>query len=88
MLGLGEREPEVLTVMRDLRDVGCDFFTIGQYLRPRRQNIPVVEYIKPEVFEWYKEKGLEMGFRAVVSSPLTRSSMNAEEMYTFKNPKS
>jgi lipoic acid synthetase len=88
MLGLGERKSEVLAVMRDLRDAGCDFFTIGQYLRPQRQNIPVVEYIKPEVFKWYKEKGLEMGFKAVTSSPLTRSSMNAEQMYTLKNPKS
>mgnify|MGYP001598953101 FL=1 len=81
MLGLGEKEAEVLSVLRNMADAGCDFLTIGQYLRPRKENIPVVEYIKPEVFEQYKVKALEMGFKAVVSSPLTRSSMNAEEMY-------
>ncbi len=81
MLGLGEREDEVLSVMNDLRDVACDFLTIGQYLRPRRTNLPVVEYIRPEVFEQYRLKGLEMGFRSVASSPLTRSSMDAGEMF-------
>jgi len=81
MLGLGERDSEALSVMQDLRKVNCDFLTLGQYLRPRKRNIPVVEYVKPEVFEQYKIKGLEMGFKAVASSPLTRSSMNAEEMY-------
>lgn len=81
MLGFGEKDAEVLSVLRDLKDAGCDFLTIGQYLRPRKQNIPVVEYIRPEVFEHYKIKALEMGFKAVVSSPLARSSMNAEEMY-------
>lgn len=80
MIGLGERDSEVLSVMRNLRKVGCDFLTIGQYLRPRRENLPVVEYIRPEVFEQYRIKGLEIGFKAVASSPLTRSSMNAEEM--------
>lgn len=81
MLGLGERWPEVISVMRDLRGADCDFLTIGQYLRPRRNNIPVVEYIKPEEFERYGIKGLEMGFAAVASSPLTRSSMDAGEMF-------
>lgn len=81
MLGLGEKEAEVLSVLRNMADAGCDFLTVGQYLRPRKGNIPVVEYIKPEVFEQYKVKALEMGFKAVISSPLTRSSMNAEEMY-------
>jgi lipoic acid synthetase len=81
MLGLGEEEHEVLSVMRDLREVECDFLTIGQYLQPRRTNIPVVEYIRPEVFEDYRVKGLEMGFKAVASSPLTRSSMDAGEMF-------
>ncbi|MBI5100093.1 MAG: lipoyl synthase [Nitrospirae bacterium] len=81
MLGLGETETEVLTVMKDLRNAGCDFLTVGQYLQPRRNNMPVVEYIKPEVFEYYRIKGLEMGFAAVASSPLTRSSMDAGEMF-------
>lgn len=81
MLGFGEEEHEVLSVMRALRKVDCDFLTIGQYLQPQKTNIPVVEYIRPEVFEDYRLKGLEMGFQAVASSPLTRSSMDAGEMY-------
>jgi len=85
MLGLGEREDEVLSVMNDLRDSGCDFLTIGQYLRPGRTNLPVVEYIRPEVFEQYRLKGLEMGFRSVASSPLTRSSMDAEKMFNISD---
>ena len=80
MLGLGEKGPEVLVVMKDLRAAGCDFLTIGQYLRPRRINIPVVEYLKPEVFTEYKKIGLNMGFEAVASSPLTRSSLDADKM--------
>ncbi len=82
MVGLGEREDELYEVMRDLRSVGCDFLTIGQYLQPRKDNHPVVEYVRPEVFDKYKFKALGMGFKAVASSPLTRSSMNAEEMYS------
>ncbi|MEN8262096.1 MAG: lipoyl synthase [Nitrospirota bacterium] len=81
MLGLGESEKEVLSVMSDLRNVDCDFLTIGQYLQPRRTNISLVEYVKPEVFEQYRIKGLEMGFKAVASSPLTRSSMDAGKMF-------
>jgi lipoic acid synthetase len=81
MLGLGEKDTEVLSVMRDLRKARCDILTIGQYLRPRKENIPVVEYIKPENFHRYRIKGLQMGFKAVASSPLTRSSINAEAMY-------
>jgi lipoic acid synthetase len=81
MLGLGEKEPEVLSVIKDLKDAGCDFLTIGQYLQPRRNNIPVAEYVKPEVFERYRIKALKMGFTAVASSPLTRSSMDAETIF-------
>jgi lipoic acid synthetase len=81
MVGLGETEPEVLSVLDNIKETGCDFLTIGQYLRPRRKNTPVVEYINPEIFERYRIKGLEMGFKAVASSPLTRSSMNAREMF-------
>ncbi len=81
MLGLGEHEEEVLSVMKDLVGAGCDFLTIGQYLRPRRNNIPVVEYIKPEIFEQYRIKGLEIGFKSVASSPLTRSSMDAGRLF-------
>ena len=81
MVGLGETFEEVLAVMQDIRNAGCDFLTVGQYLQPRRTNIPVVEYIRPEVFDQYKEKALAMGFGAVASSPLTRSSMNAGDLF-------
>ena len=84
MLGLGEREHEVLEVMEDLRGAGCAFLTIGQYLQPRRNNLPVVEYVRPEVFEQYRKRGIEMGFEAVASSPLTRSSMDAGKMLGFE----
>lgn len=81
MVGLGESEDELYTVMKDLRDTGCNFLTIGQYLMPKKGKIPVVEYIKPERFEIFKNKAMEFGFDAVASSPLVRSSMNAEEMF-------
>ncbi|MEW6214463.1 MAG: lipoyl synthase [Nitrospirota bacterium] len=81
MLGLGETLDEVIDVLRDLRDADCDFITIGQYLRPSRSNLPVVEYIRPEAFERLRLVALGMGFKYVASSPLARSSMNTEEMY-------
>lgn len=79
MLGLGETCDEILTTMDDLQHAGCQIFTIGQYLQPTRDNIPVLEYIKPEVFQEYKEIGLEKGFRMVESAPLVRSSYHAEK---------
>ncbi len=82
MVGLGETFDEVIEVLKDLKRVGCDFITIGQYLRPSKNNLPVVEYIKPEIFSRYKEIALNMGFKFVASGPLVRSSMNAEEMIT------
>jgi len=81
MLGLGETCDEVTDVLKDLCDAGCDFVTLGQYLRPSRKNLPVVEYIRPEIFERLRNRALNMGFKYVASSPLMRSSMNAEEMY-------
>ncbi|MCK4910055.1 MAG: lipoyl synthase, partial [Thermodesulfovibrionales bacterium] len=62
----------------------CDFVTIGQYLRPGNSNLPVREYIRPEVFESLGQRALEMGFSFVASSPLTRSSMNAGEMFSSR----
>jgi lipoic acid synthetase len=85
MLGLGETFDEVTDVLKDLCDAGCDFITLGQYLRPLRKNLPVVEYIRPEVFERLRNRALNMGFKYVASSPLVRSSMNAEEMFTKVN---
>lgn len=81
MLGLGERLDEVIDVLRDLRSAGCDIITIGQYLRPSRFNLPVIEYIRPEIFERLRLTALSMGFKYVASAPLVRSSMNADEMY-------
>jgi lipoyl synthase len=81
MLGLGESLDEVLIALRDLRNVGCDFITIGQYLRPSKSNLPVVEYIHPGIFENLRLAALSMGFKYAASSPLVRSSMNAENMY-------
>ncbi|NOY64188.1 MAG: lipoyl synthase [Nitrospirae bacterium] len=83
MVGLGETFDEVVEVLKDLKEAGCDIITIGQYLRPKKSNVPVVEYIRPEVFDKYKEAALDMGFSFVASGPLVRSSMNAEEMYSF-----
>ncbi len=81
MLGLGERLEEVTGVLKELRNAGCDMLTIGQYLRPAKKNLPVVEYISPEVFRSLEQRAKEMGFRYVASGPLVRSSMNAEELY-------
>jgi lipoic acid synthetase len=78
MLGLGERREEVLETMDDLREAGCSVMTIGQYLRPSKNNIEVVEYIHPDVFAAYRETGLEKGFTFVESAPLVRSSYHAE----------
>ena len=79
MLGLGESEQEVLETMQDLRNVGVEVLTLGQYLQPTLKHLPVVEFINPEKFEYYKIKGLEMGFRYVESGPLVRSSYHAEK---------
>jgi len=80
MVGLGETFDEVAHTIEDIRAAGCDFLTIGQYLRPTRRSLPVVEYIPPAVFERYRDMALQMGFKAVASFPLARSSTNAEEM--------
>jgi lipoate synthase len=79
MLGLGETENEVLTLMDDALSTGCSIITIGQYMQPSRQNINVSEYITPEKFDEYKQIGLEKGFRIVESAPLVRSSYCAEK---------
>jgi lipoyl synthase len=79
MLGLGETEAEVRELLGLLRDAGVDIVTIGQYLRPSRENLPVVEYVRPEVFERHREAGERMGFRHVFAGPFVRSSYRAEE---------
>ncbi|MCK4463127.1 MAG: lipoyl synthase, partial [Candidatus Omnitrophica bacterium] len=79
MLGLGEKEKEVLGVFSDLREVNCDFLSIGQYLAPSLEHFPVEEYIHPEKFLYYKQKALQLGFLYVVSGPYVRSSYLASE---------
>lgn len=78
MLGLGETPEEILQTMDDLRAVGCEVMTIGQYLQPTRNHYPVQEYIHPDVFEQYRLKGIEKGFRHIESAPMVRSSYHAE----------
>ena len=79
MLGLGESYSEVLETMDDLRSVGTDILTLGQYLQPTHKHLPVAEFVKPEIFAELKEIGLEKGFRYVESGPLVRSSYHAEK---------
>lgn len=77
MVGLGETAEQVYGTLADLRRVDCDFVTIGQYLRPSAQHAHVVEYVHPTVFEQYRHKALELGFRYVASGPFVRSSFDA-----------
>jgi len=81
MLGLGEKKDEVIDVMKDLREVGCDLLTIGQYLSPSKKHHPVIEYVHPDVFEEYKVIGEKLGFKFVASSPLVRSSYLADKAF-------
>jgi lipoic acid synthetase len=79
MLGLGEKEQEILETMDNLRDAGCKILTIGQYLKPSIDHMDVVEYYPPEKFEKYRQAALSKGFSIVESSPLVRSSFHAEK---------
>ncbi len=78
MVGLGETPGEVRTLLSDLRAAGTDVATIGQYLQPTRRNLPVVEFVEPRQFEEYRDFGLSLGFKAVFSGPLVRSSYMAD----------
>ena len=79
MVGLGENNEEVLEVMKDMRAVNLDILTIGQYLQPTKEHIPVDRFVHPDEFRMFHDKGLEMGFRVVESGPLVRSSYHADE---------
>mmetsp|Transcript_42223 Transcript_42223/g.82866 ORF Transcript_42223/g.82866 Transcript_42223/m.82866 type:complete len:414 (+) Transcript_42223:196-1437(+) len=81
MLGLGETEEEVVQTMKDLRAIDVDVVTFGQYLRPTERHLSVVEYIRPEKFDMYRQLGEEMGFKYVASGPMVRSSYKAGEFY-------
>jgi lipoic acid synthetase len=81
MLGLGETQEEVLGLLQDLKGVGCDFLTIGQYLQPRQDRLSVMRFVPPEEFEEYKKIGEAMSFKSVASGPFVRSSFHAAEMF-------
>jgi len=81
MLGLGESEPELFQTMDDLREAGCQVLTMGQYLRPSPQHLPVVEYIHPDRFARYAEEARARGFDHVSSGPLVRSSYHASDFH-------
>jgi len=81
MLGLGEREEEIVDTIRDIRNTGSDILTIGQYLRPGPKNLLVKKFYRPEEFEHFKKTALDIGFRHVASGPFVRSSYFGEEIY-------
>lgn len=83
MVGLGETPAEVEELMDDLRAVGCEILTIGQYLQPSHRHYNVAEYVTPEQFQKYKEIGMAKGFKQVESAPLVRSSYHAEQSLSF-----
>jgi lipoic acid synthetase len=78
MLGSGERTEEIIEVMKDLRKIDCDIITLGQYLQPSKEHLPIDRYVHPDEFKMLKESGLKMGFKHVESGPLVRSSYHAE----------
>lgn len=80
MLGLGETHDEVVAVMRDLRAVGCDYLTLGQYLRPSARHLPVAEFVTPDAFAALAREGYQLGFHGVASAPFVRSSYHAAEL--------
>jgi len=85
MLGLGERDDEILEALRDLRAIGVDIVTFGQYLRPTAAHLPVERWVPPADFARYREEGLALGFLEVVSGPLVRSSYRAERALEKNN---
>jgi len=81
MLGLGENADEIQTTLRDLRNVGCGILTLGQYLQPTKQHLPVERFVHPEEFENWRNIALEMGFSEAASGPFVRSSYRAHDSY-------
>jgi lipoic acid synthetase len=79
MVGLGESDEEVIATMKQVSDLGVKIFTIGQYLQPTKNNLPVERYVDEDTFEFFKDEGIKMGFDVVESGPLVRSSYHAEE---------
>ncbi|GAB4163931.1 MAG: lipoyl synthase [Planctomycetota bacterium] len=88
MVGLGELPHEVVQVMADLLHAGVSIMTIGQYLAPSKDHLPVKEFVSPARFDWYRETGLSMGFKAVASGPFVRSSYMAHETWAQSSGRS
>jgi len=84
MLGIGETDEEVMQTALDLRSAEVDILTIGQYLQPTYKHLPVVQYVTPETFKWFKETTERTGFKYVVAGPLVRSSYRAGELFLEK----
>lgn len=85
ILGLGETDEEIAETMDDLRAVGCDILTLGQYLRPTRNHLPIARWVTPKEFEMYRRWGLEKGFLEVASGPMVRSSYRADRILEKNN---
>ncbi|MFQ5609296.1 MAG: lipoyl synthase, partial [Woeseiaceae bacterium] len=85
MLGLGERNSEIMQTMDDLRDASVDILTLGQYLRPTPNHLAVERYVTPDEFDAYREEGLQRGFIEVVAGPMVRSSYRAEQVLQKNN---
>jgi lipoic acid synthetase len=85
MLGLGETDEEIRETMQDLRDIGLDIVTLGQYLRPTMNHLAIERYVKPSEFDLYRRWGLDIGFKEVVSGPFVRSSYRAERALEGNN---
>ena len=83
MVGLGEAEEEIFLTLKDLKKVGVVIVTIGQYLQPTKKHLPVKDYVKPEQFANFRKYGLDLGFKAVFSGPLVRSSYRADSLRLF-----
>jgi lipoic acid synthetase len=86
MVGLGETRDELFSVMRDLREHGCDIVTIGQYLRPSMKHLPVDRYYDPGEYQAFRDYGAELGFTHVEAGPLVRSSYHAEKQSVLNGP--
>lgn len=85
MLGLGESDDEIKQCLKDIREAGVDIVTLGQYLQPTRNHLPVAHYVPPEEFQQYRAAGLELGFLEVVAGPMVRSSYRADRVFMKDN---
>jgi lipoate synthase len=81
MLGLGETDAEILEAMQDIRTAKVDILTLGQYLQPTQNHLPVMRYVSPQQFDSFREQGLQMGFYEVAAGPLVRSSYRADKVF-------